>query len=171
MAKKYEKDKIAKLNATVIAIQKNTGEITDLGYAELKADKQKHSKGFTMIWAERLQNALPDTWLKTKLLMFLIQSARENKVIIYDRELAKKIGCSRQTIQTLKHELQNANIIRCRVGSLMLNPRLVWKGTYNASINAWMEYLYFTEEIERNTKNTQPAGGPRNARISPETEQ
>ena len=61
MAKKYEKDKIAKLNAQIIGIKKQTGEIVDLGYAELTSDKQKHSKGFTMIWAERLQNALPDT--------------------------------------------------------------------------------------------------------------
>ena len=105
-------------------IDPNTGELIPMNMVEVETQGRKNFYICYMYNMMKLFDVLGGK--KYKLLEFIIDNMNsDNQLVMTTREIKEKTGISTQTIiDTLKILEQNNLIIR-KVGSIMLNPKLI----------------------------------------------
>ena len=68
--------------------------------------------------------------------------------MITNRELAKAIGVSIYTVVEALKMLKNAGIINTRVGGIILNPKLVMRGSKEKELYLIQKFEVFDKSID-----------------------
>ena len=72
----------------------------------------------------------------------------DNTLIITVRELAEKTGTSTRTVQDTLKLLKEAQLIKCRVGAIMLLPKLAHRGSNCREAYLMQKFEVFAEDSE-----------------------
>lgn len=143
-------EKITAISKEEVFINKKTGE-------EIKAQtivKRLDRNGFEITYLAYLFE-LFDILGNKKMKVFsyiLKHKNADNQLIITVRELAKKTGVALSTAHETLKILEEKGLIRCRIGSLMVIPKVAHRGNKNREENLMIKFREF-EQTETNLKN------------------
>jgi DNA-binding Lrp family transcriptional regulator len=132
-------------------VNASTGEVEHfqvISIEERDANFQKIWLGHVLAAVDELSNA------KMKLLFFLLEesSKLENIIVMTIREIAAKTGFSLQTVVSTLGALEKHDIIRRKTGVIMLNPGVIFRGTYGKRMNVLFKYGQF-EDLKDDIQN------------------
>lgn len=86
---------------------------------------------------------------KYAVLKYIIKNkSLDNTLMITNRELAKAIGVSIYTVVEALKMLKNAGIINTRVGGIILNPKLVMRGSKEKELYLIQKFEVFDKSID-----------------------
>lgn len=74
----------------------------------------------------------------------------ENTLIITVRELAEKTGTSTRTVQDTLKLLREAGLIKCRIGAIMLVPKLAHRGSDRREAYLMQKFEVFSDDDSDN---------------------
>lgn len=137
-------EKITAISEEEVFINKKTGE-------EVKAQtivKRLDRNGFEITYLAYLFE-LFDILGNKKMKVFsyiLKHKNADNQLIITTRELAKKVEVSLKTAHDTLKILEEKGLIRCRIGSLMVIPKIAHKGSKNREHNLMIKFREFQPE-------------------------
>ena len=86
---------------------------------------------------------------KYAILKYIIRNKTlDNTLIITNRELAKAVGVSTYTVVETLRMLKDAGLINTRTGAIILNPRIVMKGSKEKELYLIQKFESFDKPIE-----------------------
>lgn len=123
----------------------STGEI-------VQAQRSYHKENdfnFHKLWLKNFSETCSGILTgKAKLLLFLMLNAqkRTNRICMSQEDLAKKCGISARTVSSTLKELKASGFLRIRSCYILLNPDIIFKGTYEERKEAICEWYHMEEE-------------------------
>lgn len=92
---------------------------------------------------------------KMKVFSYILKHKNaDNQLIITTRELAKKVEVSLKTAHDTLKILEEKGLIRCRIGSLMVIPKIAHRGNKNREQNLMIKFREF-EQTETQPEPTE----------------
>lgn len=86
---------------------------------------------------------------KYAILKYIIRNKTlDNTLIITNRELAKAVGVSTYTVVETLRMLKDAGLINTRTGAIILNPKIVMKGSKEKELYLIQKFESFDKPIE-----------------------
>ena len=129
-------------------IDPETGEIVRMSVTSI----QERDANFHKIWLGHIIQALDLVGnTKIKLITFILENIdKENKLVMTQRQIAKKSGFSLgTTVETLRL-LREANFLtKINIGAYRVNSDIIWKGGSEERLNVLIQY-----SKERNIEKT-----------------
>ena len=110
--------------------------------------RRENDFNFHKLWIENFSDACSGIVTgKAKLLLFLMTNAqkRTNRICMSQEELAQKCGISARTVSAALKELKASGFLRIRSCYILLNPEVIFKGTYEERKEAICEWLNMEE--------------------------
>lgn len=87
---------------------------------------------------------------KYAILKYIIRNKTlDNTLIITNRELAKAVGVSTYTVVETLRMLKDAGLINTRTGAIILNPKIVMKGSKEKELYLIQKFESFDKPIEK----------------------
>jgi len=145
--------KITRVVGTQEYLNTTTGQIEEFQVVET----EERDANFQKIWLAHILSAIDEiSNAKMKLLFFLIKEAvkLDNIIPMTTDEISQQSGVSKATVVRTLQVLEKHDIIKRKTGVVMLNPNVVFKGSYGKRMNVLIKY-YSLPEID--------AGGDKDA--------
>lgn len=121
-----------------------TGEIVQAQ----RSYRKENDFNFHKLWIENFYDTCSGILTgKAKLLLFLMINAqkRTNRICMSQEELALKCGISARTVSATLKELKASGFLRIRSRYILLNPEVIFKGTYEERKQAIYEWMDMEE--------------------------
>lgn len=101
---------------------------------------------FDKIWLSHILSAIEEIGnAKIKILNYILENREKanNSLIITTRELAEVTNTSLDTVSKTLRALEKNDIIKRKVGSIMLCPNAIFKGKHKNRMNVLYQYRHF----------------------------
>lgn len=111
-------------------------------------DIQDVDSNFDKIWLAHILSAIDEIGnAKIKILNYILENRERgnNTLIVTTRELAQATDTSLDTVSKTLKSLEKNNIIKRKVGSIMLCPNAIFKGKHIHRMNILYQYRHFDE--------------------------
>jgi DNA-binding transcriptional ArsR family regulator len=128
-----------------IYIDKETGESQVFNVVNI----EDVDSNFDKIWLAHILSAIDEIGnAKIKILSYILENREKanNSLIITTRELAQATDTSLDTVSKTLKSLEKNDIIKRKVGSIMLCPSAIFKGKHKNRMNVLYQYRHFSEE-------------------------
>lgn len=103
---------------------------------------------FDKIWLGHILSAIEEIGTaKVRILSYILENREKanNSLIITTRELANATNTSLDTVSKTLKALEKNDIIKRKVGSIMLCPNAIFKGKHKNRMNILYQYRHFNE--------------------------
>ena len=137
--------KKVKVIGTETYINSATGEVSEMQVMSI----EERDANFHKLWLGHVLQSIDLIGnQKTKLAFWIIDNLdSENKLVMTQRQIAKKSGMSLQTVARTISSLIDSNfLIKINGGAYRVNPDVVFKGGKNARMNVLLKYYDETKE-------------------------
>ena len=138
------KKKRTKVIGEKIYIDKETGESQIFNVVDI----EDVDADFDKIWLAHILSAIEEIGnAKIKILNYILENREKanNSLIITTRELAEATNTSLDTVSKTLRALEKNDIIKRKVGSIMLCPNAIFKGKHKNRMNILYQYRHFGE--------------------------
>ena len=143
-----------KVTGKSIWVNKETGEIRETLDAEIDQSKKGRNDSFVISilpYIIKLTDIVGNK--KMKVVNYVLENMAltgkyANTLMMTQRELAKKVGVSYQTVSFTLNMLEDAQIIKKGTGKIMLHPKVVMKGDARKEHALMVKFENFTTEKE-----------------------
>jgi DNA-binding transcriptional ArsR family regulator len=101
---------------------------------------------FDKIWLAHILSAIEEIGnAKIKILNYILENREKanNSLIITTRELAEATDTSLDTVSKTLRALEKNDIIKRKIGSIMLCPNAIFKGKHKNRMNILYQYRHF----------------------------
>lgn len=128
-------------------INEATGEVIEFEIRE--SDEPERDRNFHKLFWNHFKpvlNSIANT--KTKLFLWIIENAKRDNMLLYSyRQISAKTGISYRTVADTMKSLLDTDFIRKHdSGYYMINPDIIFKGTYQRRIVALRQYKQLEQE-------------------------
>lgn len=122
-------------------INQTTGEAVDMQIVE-SYEAEKDGNFYKLFLKEFIAALSPVANQKTRLCYWIISNLTKENLLLYTyRQIADKTGISYATVADTMKTLQSADFIRKHeTGYYMVNPGIIYKGSYQRRCHALSEY-------------------------------
>jgi hypothetical protein len=120
-------------------INSQTGEIEEFNVVSI----EDRDCNFSKIWIGHIISALDAVGnQKIKVITFILDNMwkQNNLLLMTQREIADKSGVSLQTVNETIRILQEAAFLKGKTGAYMINPDVLFKGSFNSRMNILLKY-------------------------------
>lgn len=121
-------------------VDPKTGEKEDVYRITEKGTKDNY---FTKVWLTNILQALDMIGnKKIDVVNYILENRNEssNRLVKTQKEIAKAVGCTRQTVSKVIVALRQADFIRTKPGIIYINPDMAFRGGHNKRMYILHEY-------------------------------
>lgn len=127
---------------------KKTGEVLDVHRIQ---ESSTQDNFFMKIWKLNMMKALEQIGnKKVDVLNYIIDNMnRENRIIATQKEIAEKVGCSRQTVSTVVSQLRKSGYITTETREIQLSPSIMFKGGHEERMAVLFDFEQRKKEYQQ----------------------
>lgn len=139
--KKMTTNKKQKIIGTQTFIDSTTGELVPMQLVQV----EDRDFNFHKVWLQHLVNSLRGiSNQKLRLAFWIIDNLnKDNQLVMTQRAIASKSGMSIDTVRRTMKALQEGDapfLIKINSGAYMVNPSVIWKGSYKSRMGIVFDY-------------------------------
>lgn len=134
-------NKKQKIIGTQTFIDSTTGELVPMQLVQV----EDRDFNFHKVWLQHLVNSLSGiSNQKLRLAFWIIDNLnKDNQLVMTQRAIASKSGMSIDTVRRTMKALQEGDaqfLIKINSGAYMVNPSVIWKGSYQSRMGIVFDY-------------------------------